>query len=400
MPAHRQWTSAAVVETVSARLRRHVPRLRGYLARLPPWRQRAQALAFLAPAVLLAVFLGRGERPALVTVTSNLVERMLLPAGILFVLSVLVVLAGPWPLARVGALVGGGLSVAVGLACCLAVGTPVDWWGGFVVSVLTVVGGVGLIVLCAGGTAPRLQLRGRQLAVAATALLALLPLVQFWHTASFVPSRLTTALGATVDTRAVATKDGARGTVEVTITNRGDVGAVILASKLQVCHRRGIGAPAGGAGCVTEPVLSDLTRIDADSTWRYQRAIRRPRDAPAKVRLLEVVVTLWYARQDRVSLGEQIPDLAREGDLAACGGQATVRGYPVLYDSRLQDVVREPRRLVYVQRDKKLKFGFQQRDDQVCTDDGRPLVSPPIDRSVGWQSMWVTHEAWVDPPRR
>jgi hypothetical protein len=148
------------------------------------------------------------------------------------------VIAAPWPLARLGGFLAGGQSVALGLSCCLAIREPVDYMG-VVFARLTLLSGAVLLVFVAWREVSSWDAKVPTVAVLLTGILALLPLVQFWHVASFVPSRLSTTLGATVTMNAVATSNGPHGVVKVKITNSGDVGALILASETHRVFPRG-----------------------------------------------------------------------------------------------------------------------------------------------------------------
>jgi hypothetical protein len=379
--------------------------LRGYIERLGPWWQRIVALVLTAPACILIAMLWHEEPPALLTVTALLLNGMLWPVTIFLAVSMVMVLAAPWRLAWLGGLLAGGLSVAIGLSCCLAIREPVDYTG-VVFTLLTLLSGAVLLVFVAWRQINDAKVP--TVAVVLTGILALLPLVQFWHVASFVPSHLSTTLGAAVTMNAVATSNGPHGVVKVKITNSGDVGALILASELIVCFREGphnlraLDDLYDDDACRTEQIYDDLTEIDARSTWEIQSVIGRDK-TPLNRRFVEATVRLWYARQDRLKVGSQIPDLELEDDASVCSSQYRkndkLTGFKIMDDSRQQGVVQKSRRVVYLSQGDEgdAYFALQVRGDHICSvEHGRPRWSKyPVAESVGEKDLWTTYEGWL-----
>ena len=380
-------------------------KLRAYRDGLTPWSQRLAAVALVGPACILVALFWLQERPEPLTVTALLIGGILWPATILLAVSVVAILAGPWPFARTGSLLAGGLSIALGLATGLAIRQPVDYLG-VTFAVLTMLAGAGLIYLVARAKVTSWELRLPRVAVLLTGILALLPIVQFWHTTSFLPSRLSTNLGATVTTDAVPMPNGAQGVIKVSITNSGDIGARIVASDLIVCYRTSprdaqplVGLNEDRA-CVNDRIFENLAVVDARSTWPIQIALRRPEKPPAQARLMEATVHLWYARQDRLNVGDEI-DLAHEADVSRCSSQhrenEVLTGYKVLDQSRPQSVVQRSRRLVYLRQDNGIEyFAFQAQGEDVCDATEHPKESQyRIGESVGLNELRLNYEAWL-----
>jgi hypothetical protein len=174
-----------------------------------PWRRRRVALVLVLPALVLALQFWLQDRPALLTVTALLVDRMFILATLLLLISIGLLL-GTWRQARTGTLMAGVVSVAMGLSVCLTVRQPVEF-SGVAVGVLTMLAGSGLVYLVEHGRILSWEFRPRSAAVLLSGLLALLPLLQFWHVASFVPSRSNTTIGATVSADAALARSGPSG---------------------------------------------------------------------------------------------------------------------------------------------------------------------------------------------
>jgi hypothetical protein len=334
---------------------------------------------------------------------------MLVLIPFLLIASVVMVLTGSESLVPWGALVAAGLSIAVGFSCVLAIREPVDYMG-VVLVFLTLLAGVVLLVVVSRGMIDFSKLGPPKVAVLLTGILSLLPLVQFWHDASFVPSHLSTTLGATATANAVATSNGPHGVVKVKITNSGDVGALILASELIVCLRTSPHDPQpaddlySDAACHAEQIYDHLTEIDAHSTWEIQLALDRPATPLVKARLVEATVLLWYAREDRLKVGSEIQHLEQEDDASACSSvyhsNDTLTGFNVLDESRQQGVVDKPRRVVYLSQGEEgdAYYALQAQGEDICdaTDYGRPKFSKyMIDDSVGAANLRVNEESWV-----
>jgi hypothetical protein len=377
--------------------------LQGYIKRLGPWWQRIVALALTAPACILIALLWHEEPPALLTVSALLLNSMLWPVTIFLAVSMAMVLAAPWPLARLGGLLAGGLSIAIGLTCCLAIREPVDYLG-VVFTLLTLLSGAGLLFFVARRNVSAWDAKVPRVAVFLTGILALLPLIQFWHVASFVPSHLNTTLGATVTMNAVATSNGPHGVVKVKITNSGDVGALILNSELIVCFRESPHNPQtpedlyGDDECGTQQIYDDLTLIDARSTWEIQFVIDRPGTPPNR-RLVEATVLFWYARQDRVKVGSQIQHLELEDDASACTKSAVLTGFNIVNDSRQQGVMQKSRRVVYLRVGSAgdAYFAIQVQGEPICSvEHGLPRESTyPVGDSVGLKNLRITNGGWL-----
>jgi hypothetical protein len=68
-------------------------------------------------------------------------------------------------------------------------------------------------------------------------LLAILPLIQFWHATSFLPARLKTSMSVTsvaIEVRG-ETESDRQGTFQVQLHNASEVDALVLASRVMWC---------------------------------------------------------------------------------------------------------------------------------------------------------------------
>src|SRR5437868_6373598 len=97
------------------------PAVKGYIKSLSPWRERMFVLVLLVPGSVLAVLLWQAPATEPITVSALLVDRIL-QVLTLFVLpaAVLLLIGGPWWLARVAAVAGMIVSVVLGASTSLA----------------------------------------------------------------------------------------------------------------------------------------------------------------------------------------------------------------------------------------------------------------------------------------
>lgn len=379
----------------------------GYADRRP-WGERLAGFALLAPAVALCALLWREPPPAHLTLGATMIDTMLLPATFLVVLSALAILIGTWPISRLAAQLGSALGVALGISMWFAFGHhPLDYVG-VAVAVGTVVSSALLLYWCISRSVSSLELRWRHIAVLGSAVIALLPIMQFWHTSSFVPSHLGTTVGATVSTDFASFAGSTRGTAKLSITNGGGVGAVIVGSELITCYRTGLEPGKrldelyNDPDCDNTQLFDHLSTLDANSTWTLNIAIRSPN---SNARLVEITIALWYAREDRLKV--EPVDITFGGqedeDTSACSKTLEKLTFAwVESDSRTQAVVQRPRRLVYLREGGgggDDYFGLQAEGQDVCYASGQEAGHPTHDQSIGddvglSQLIW-TYQAWV-----
>ena len=372
------------------------------------WKYRIQALVLIMPAIAMAVALAWTE-PALLTVAALLLDYMLLLAAFLLGSAIIALLFLPWPLARALSLLAAGCGAAVAFISVLSTfgADPVRWWGAILAVITCVTSGSLLIIATRQVLAADYALKRSHVVAIGAGLAALLPFVQFWHAASFVPSQQETTLGAAVTTDAVATDAGAHGGITVKITNSGDVGALVLASELITCQRSSPQPPLDAAvmyddeQCVVEQLFTNRTEVDAKSTWDVTSVLRQPERPPKEVRLVEATVLLWYARQDRLEIGDPIPwpQLSAADDHCSTDADAThsLEGHELRPNSRPQGVVEQSRRLVYLRQgpDGDAYFALQPAHTDICGRSGLPTVFSTINEDVGVKNLRLEYESWL-----
>jgi hypothetical protein len=381
-------------------------------------RARLGAFVLLVPAIVLGGMLF-AVQPALLTVPALLVEYMLVPAGVLLAAAVLALLLAPWRVARTLTVFAAVGSAAVAASALVAYGYPADK-AGVTVAVMTLVASVILLAFAGRGYLGAFGLKSSHVAVLGSVLVALLPLVQFWHVASFVPSQQETTLGATVTTDVEPDDRGARGTVTVKIANAGDAGAYVLASEMITCQRA---APQPAEPleelyedpeCVTTQLFENLTELDHSSEFELTSIFRDPEEPPAAPRVIEVTVLLWTVRQDRVELGPELEadDLEPVDDecLSATDPDPDhkLTGYEVLPNSRPEGVAQDPLRLVFLRLGDEgdAYVALQPVDEPVCTTattgttpPGVPVGSAELQANFGLKNLRLNYETWIGDPQ-
>jgi hypothetical protein len=191
---------------------------------------------------------------------------------------------------------------------------------------------------------------------------------------------------------ATASSKGVQGDVKIKITNSGDIGALILASESVICHRmrpadsKAVEDLYNDEACVTDVIFEHLSEVDARSTWEIQSVLEPPSGTPPDAKFVEVTVLLWYARRDRVEVGERIENILDVDNSHACR-----------MEERSDLTVQRPRRIVYLRQGDRgdAYFALQASGEEICdaSDDGRPRQSEyRIDESVGLHSFRLNYE--------
>jgi hypothetical protein len=387
---------------------------RGYVKRLSRWPGRLLGLLLLTPACVLAVLFWRVPVADPLTVSALLVDRTLMASTALVLPVCLLAMAvAPWEWAERGAVAGAMVAVALGGSISLAaLRPPVDLWP-TVLAVLALVGGIGLLIWRQGKLL--LSWRGT---IPIVGILSLLPLVQFWHATSFVPAHLNTTVGTDVKVTGQTMKGGsARGEIEVTVRNNGDIGALVLASELILCywpepHEFLLQDDLyNSEHCETEQIFSNLSEIDSHSTWTMRHAFQR---APkgSGIRVVQGVVLLWYARMDRLRIDNDpvidsfplsIMNPGRQRSLAC--RKWTLSVLRVQEESRFQGVVQRERRLVYLDSGDPgdAYFALTTVGESYCNSDGDESTkglprwsSYDIGQRVGVRESRLNHEQWLE----
>jgi hypothetical protein len=236
-----------------------------------------------------------------------------------------------------------------------------------------------------------------------------------------VPAHLNTTVGAEVHVTGQTTKEGnATGEVEVVIRNNGGVGALILASELTLCYWS---LPHSflsqddlykSKACVTEQLFDDLSEIDSRSTWKIRHAFQRSAVKGSRVRVVQGIVFLWYARMDRLRVDtEPFVDIPRASQLTSITVDSracrdwTLSVHRVEEESRFQGIVQRDRRLVYL-RDPDAPgdayFALTTKGEPLCDydDEGKPDLprwsSYNVAQRVGLATLRLNHEEWLDVP--
>lgn len=405
-------------------------------------------LLLLSPACALAVLFWRVPVAEPLTVSALLVDRVLLACTALLLPVCVVAMAfARWSWARRGAVAGAMVAVALGGSTSLAALRPPFDPLPTALALVALGGGLTLLLWTQGGLL--LSWRG---GVSIALVLSLLPLVQFWHATSFVPARLNTTVGAVVRVTGQMSKKGsATGEVEVVVRNNGGVGALVLASELILCYWRGphefrqLDLLYDDPHCGTEQLFENLTQLDSRSTWTIRHAFHRSGAERAKIRAVQAIVVLWYARTDRLRIGEplRIDSESPDGewpvdnvqiwpetsipnvDIRACKRlkvKETVKGKKVEVEedwrlsilrvseeSRFQGVVQRDRRLVFL-RDFEAPgdayFALTTAGEPLCNPDKDTYAGLPrwsdygLDQRVGLTTLRLNHEEWLDLPRK
>jgi hypothetical protein len=407
-------SSASSVGTAKEPRPGSVPKLSQYLEDQGPWPERLLVLLLLTPASVLAVLFWRVPVADPLTASALLVDRVLMASTALVPICLLAVAAAPWQWARWGAVTGALVAVALGGSTSLAaLRPPVDLWP-TALTLAALAGGISLLFWTRGKFL--LSWRG---AISVVGVLSLLPVVQFWHAASFVPAHLNTTVGADVRVTRKTMKSGnATGEVEVIVRNNGGVGALILASELVLCYWS---EPheflpqdelySKKENCDTEQLFDNLTEIDSHSTWKIRHAFQRSAAKGSSVRVVQGVVLLWYARMDRLRIDsdpliDNVP--LSFMDPLPVGSQAcnkwTLTVLRVQEESRFQGIVQRDRRLVYLDSGEAgdAYFSLTTLGEPFCNWDGDqnqkglPRWSNyEIGQRVGVSALRLNHEEWL-----
>jgi hypothetical protein len=387
--------------------------IKGYLAQLPPWGDRLTALLLVTPGCVLAVLFWRVPVSNPISVEALLVDRILEIATTTLPLTVMIIIFGTWRFARWAAFLAALVCAVLGVATALAgLRPPVDAWP----TVLAILAAVSGLTLAFHGRIPQTHLRWP--AVSLVGLLSLLPLIQFWHASSFVPSQLSASVGAEAALSGTQLDDGgAQGTVELEIRNNSDVGALVLASELVLCYRDGPAAFLRQESlytdptCITESIFDVLSTLDAKSSWKIRHGFTHPALSTGPVKSVQAIVLLWYARQDRLRIDNSSVEEIDPGP--PCKGPLVT--YAVLEESRYKGVVQRDRRLNYYygSADKvsvqngsgDAYFALTTEGEPPCSDGAYDYGLPrPSDYGiadyVGMTSLRLNHEDWLAKPSK
>jgi hypothetical protein len=300
------------------------------------------------------------------TISALLVDRILqITTAILFPISLIIVLLAPVGIARVGAVTASSCSALLGVSASVsALRPPRNGFPTVLALVCLIIGVASLIWLTHNA------MLASRWKFSLIGLLALVPFIQFWHATSFVPARLTTSTGLTGAVVQVQgeSKSSRRGSIHFEIKNDSDVGAVILKSDVFSCFRRSdaeanydIDALFDDDDCDYDSAMQILSRIDGNTSFPYYDSFSKPKNRP----FLQLKIKVWYARSDRLRIGEEIKvDTAKT---ASCtdGHFAT---YPIKNEAKFRGLVQKERYITY-EGDPDFSLGYN------ITAKGEPLCS-------------------------
>jgi hypothetical protein len=242
-------------------------------------------------------------------------------------------------------------------------------------------------------------------------ILALLPIVQFWHATSFVPAHLNTTVGADVKVTGRTTKAGdATGQVEIAVRNSGGVGALILASELILCYWAEphelltLDELYASDECETQQLLDNLTEVDSGNVWTIRRAFQRSAAKGRSPRTVQANVFLWYARKDRLRIGEELQ--LSSSDIQTCRQPSQLWMFQVQEESRYQGIVQRDRRFIYLRTGDSgdAYFALTTVREPICIlekgmYEGLPRQSDhDVGQRVGLRQLRLDHEAWLEAP--
>jgi hypothetical protein len=300
----------------------------------------------MVPNLILSILFWRVRAYDALTISALLVDRILqIATVIVFPISLVIVLISPVRIARIGAVVASICSLILGLSASVnALRPPIDILPTMLALVCLIIGVASLVWLTHN---VMLASRWR---FSFIGLLALLPIIQFWHGTSFVPARLVTSMGvssAVVEVES-ETKSDNRVILQFELRNASEVGAVILTSRVVYCSRSSntglnynLDALYSDPQCIAGQVISDASRIDGNTTFPYHAAFSAPKDRP----FLQLLVSVWYARSDRLRIAPDKVNITA-GETASCSS-GHIATYRLLDESKIKGLVQKDRFITF-----------------------------------------------------
>lgn len=361
----------------------------------PCYYHRCLAVVLMAPAIVLSILFWRTSVRDPLTVSALLLDRILqFATALVLPLALLCTLLAPWRAARMAAITAAAISIVLGAATTMsALRAPVEGRSA-ALSVVTLISGSVLLVWVLHRTLIRTKWK-----LSFAALLAFLPAVQFWHTTSFVPGRLSSSLSATATVNVQqADQQERRGVVDVKLQNNSDIGALILASEVIMCFRESNANLEyvvenlynDRDHCATSVIVTNLSQVEAKSSWTHHQSFRAPVGRP----FAQLVVQVWYARVDRLRV--DIASEQKQPGGSSCPGELTI--YRLEDEARFRGVVQRDRFLVF--RDDLSGIGDRYHyliaeDESYCTDNSRYDIAG----YVGRKEIRIHHEDWLQSPK-
>jgi hypothetical protein len=317
-------------------------------------------LLLMVPNVILSILYWRVNAEQPLTVSALIVDRLLQITVLIFPFSLLAVLFAPVPIAKAGAVIGSVCSTLLGGSASSSAWQapgPIKFFP-TILAVICLVIGLGLLGVL---THRALLTRWQRISVAG-ALLVLLPTIQFWHTTSFVPARLRTSMSVTnlvVQVQSHTAKE-LRGNLQFALQNGSEVGARVLASWSAWCFstdtRVNIELNTLSNNkvrqCWAAPVLYGLTDVDGKTSFINHRAF----SVPENFQYVQLLVKVFYARSDRLRLGEKLK--IDSSKVAAECPRGHIATYPVLPEAKFSGLVQKERYLTLHSRTPQNLEGF------------------------------------------
>ncbi len=361
----------------------------GWWARLKD-RKRWGSVLVLLPALILGTSFLNQEQLDPLTVTSLLVDRILYVAVFGLLLAPVFVLLAPPMTAMMASAIASATGVALSATVLLAgIRPPRDDR----VLVLAAVALAGCLVNY------KLNLAGMPVfrrhatsSILAAALAVVIPLLQFWHSTSFLPGRLSTNLALTPNVSSEIKGDQARGVVEIRVDNSSDVRALIIISDMKVCHRETVEELAYDVvslrkdpSCRSVRPLGQRSWVDAKGSVSHRTAIETPAGRP----LIQMISRVAYARGDRV---REVAGSERTGqEIGACQDAVVVA---LQEESRYKALAQVEKYLVYDTNDVGgIQYSITSSDARTC-----PKSSSDLQSYFGVTELRVNWEGWVGAP--
>ena len=359
--------------------------------RRPGETDRWQAVAGSVPAGVLAALFWLQDAIDPLTFSSLLLDRILQLLTLAAVPAIVLVLFARVSLALPAVIFVAATGTALASAVLITgvMRPPTDWW---------VVGGAAPALLLSASLlfrfGPRMKvLKSVPAKVALALLAALVPLLQFWNSVSFLPARTEVALGQEVSVSTVAAAtDRFSSEVVFRAKNQTDARVLVIITQMAVCWWK-VGEPVnyepkelrGRTNCLVLRPLTAGSWLAPKSELVYSNAVLTPMDAPR----LTIISRVAYARGDRLRVAD---DSMEEARLGSC---QNVEVFHLREESRVKGLAQTNKHLVYADRDGDggVNFYFDSQDVECPSDDGSELSE-----YFGTTSSRTVSEKWLTPP--
>lgn len=342
----------------------------------------------MLPSVVLSVLFWRENAYDALTASALIVDRLLQMISAALPILLVLVLSASVPVARVCAVGASICSALLGLSASLAaLRPPADIFPTVLGLICLIVGGV-----CTVWLTQRVIIASRW-RFSLLGLLALLPVIQFWHQTSFVPSSLVTSMSispAVVNVQS-QTSSGNRVSFRLQLQNAGEVGALILQSRIIMCPRAfdavlisDINVLQSDTQCRSGSLITNQSVIDGETSFPYVTTLIALKDQP----LLQVVVGVWYVRSDRLRIAPD-PVTVSSAETASCS-LGHIATYRLLDESKIKGLVQKERLITF--------HGSAHLSAYSITTRGEPLCGPgenELSRYFGVRGTTSSQTIWL-----